>query len=229
VLPLLPAIAASSPIVEGRASGLLDARLEAYRTMSARTPRVTGSVIPETIRSRAEYETRVLAPMYDEIAPCDPTGILRHEWLNSRGAIPRFERGAIEIRLLDVQECPRADVAIAAAVVAVVRALYDERFAPLAQQQAIATESLHRTLLATIRDADEALVHDTPYLRALGIDATRCRAGDAWRARRIAGVTLSGDAQKIIWNTKGPHRLPARGWRRTLLALRRPGQGLPGI
>jgi gamma-glutamyl:cysteine ligase YbdK (ATP-grasp superfamily) len=182
VLPLLPAIAASSPIVEGRASALLDARLEAYRTMSARTPRVTGLVVPETIRSRAEYETRVLAPMYDEIAPCDPAGILRHEWLNSRGAIPRFERGAIEIRLLDVQECPQADVAIAAAVVAVVRALYDERFAPLAQQQAIATESLHRMLIATMRDADDALVDDAPYLRALGIDAARCSAGDAWCA-----------------------------------------------
>ena len=182
VLPLLPAIAASSPIVEGRASGLLDSRLEAYRTMSARTPHVTGCVIPETVQSRAEYEVRVLAPMYDEIAPFDPTAILRHEWLNSRGAIPRFERGAIEIRLLDVQECPQADVAIAAAVIAVVRALYDERFAPLTQQQAITAESLHRTLLATIRDADDALVDDARYLRALGVDAARCRAGDAWRA-----------------------------------------------
>ena len=182
VLPLLPAIAASSPIVEGRPSGLLDARLEACRTMSARTPRVTGLVIPETVRSRAEYEARILAPMYAEIEPCDPSGILRHEWLNSRGAIPRFERGAIEIRLLDVQECPRADVAIAAAVVAVVRALDDERFAPLAQQQAITTGSLHRMLLATIRDAGDALVDDASYLRALGIDAKRCRAGDVWRA-----------------------------------------------
>jgi len=119
--------------------------------------------------------------MYDEIASCDPTGILCHEWLNSRGAIPRFQRGAIEIRLLDVQECPQADVAIAAAVITVVRALYDERFTPLAQQQSIATESLHRMLLATMRDADDALVDDAPYLRALGIDATHCRAGDAWR------------------------------------------------
>src|SRR6185312_6356213 len=114
--------------------------------------------------------------------PCDPTGILRHEWLNSRGAIPRFERGAIEIRLLDVQECPQADAAIAAAVVAVLRALYEERFTPLAQQQAIATESLHRMLLATTREADDALVDDASYLRALGIDAARCHAGDAWRA-----------------------------------------------
>jgi hypothetical protein len=28
----------------------------------------------------------VLAPMYAEIAPYDPAGTLRHEWLNSRGA-----------------------------------------------------------------------------------------------------------------------------------------------
>ncbi|HKU84743.1 MAG TPA: glutamate-cysteine ligase family protein [Casimicrobiaceae bacterium] len=193
VLPLLPAIAASSPIVEGRASGLLDSRLEAYRTMSARTPCVTGCVIPETVRSRAEYGAHVLSPMYDEIAPYDPAGILRHEWLNSRGAIPRFERGAIEMRLLDVQECPQADVAIAAAVIAIVRALCEERLAPVAQQQAIKTESLHRILLATIRDADRALVDDAPYLCALGIDAMRCRAGDAWRSL-LGACARDGDA-----------------------------------
>jgi gamma-glutamyl:cysteine ligase YbdK (ATP-grasp superfamily) len=191
VLPLLPAIAASSPIVEGCASGLQDARLAAYRTMSARTPHVTGRVIPETVRSRAEYEERILAPMYEELAPHDPAGILRHEWLNSRGAIPRFARGAIEIRLVDLQECAQADVAIAAAVIAVVRALYEERFAPLADQQAMTTESLEEILLATMRDADEAVIDDAAYLAALGVDSARCSAGDAWRA--LLGACARGD------------------------------------
>ena len=33
--------------------------------------------------------------------------------MNSRGAIARFDRNAIEIRVIDVQECPKADLAIA--------------------------------------------------------------------------------------------------------------------
>jgi N-acetylglutamate synthase-like GNAT family acetyltransferase len=50
--------------------------------------------------------------MFAQIAPQDPDGNLQEEWLNSRAAIARFERHAIEIRCLDTQEHPRADLAI---------------------------------------------------------------------------------------------------------------------
>ena len=40
VLPILPALAASSPVVEGRLTGLMDTRLEVYRTNSRRVPSV---------------------------------------------------------------------------------------------------------------------------------------------------------------------------------------------
>jgi len=39
--------------------------------------------------------------------------VLQNEWLNSRGAIARFERDTIEIRVLDSQETPAAELAIA--------------------------------------------------------------------------------------------------------------------
>jgi len=182
VLPLLPALAASSPIADGVVTPMLDFRLDAYYAICASTPSVAGDVVPETVGSRAEYDARVLAPMYDEIAPLDPAGVLRHEWLNSRGAIARFDRNAIEIRVIDVQECPLADLSIAAAVINVIRWLYDERSASLADQQALETSRLARILRATIRDADEAIIDDVPYLRALGVGAARCSAADVWRA-----------------------------------------------
>jgi glutamate---cysteine ligase / carboxylate-amine ligase len=181
VLPLVPALAASSPFAEGKADGILDRRLEAYRSICVLTPSVAGEIIPDSIATRAEYEARILAPMYEEIAPHDPAGVLRHEWLNSRGAIPRFDRDAIEIRLVDVQECPLADVAIAAAMASVVRRLYAEESASLAEQQAVETRMLARLLLATIRDADAALVDDIRYLQVLGLPAVACPAGEAWR------------------------------------------------
>ena len=182
VLPLLPALAASSPIADGIPTGLLDYRLEAYRSICSLTPRVVGRVIPDTVGTRQEYEARILAPMYEEIAPHDAAGVLRHEWLNSRGAIPRFDRDAIEIRLVDVQECPFVDVAIAAAIVAVVQSLYSGQTAALADQQAIRTDRLSHLLLATIRDADEAIVDDVAYLRVLGLSGSKCNLRDAWRA-----------------------------------------------
>ena len=182
LLPLLPALAASSPIVEGRTSGLLDYRLDAYRSICAITPSVSGRVVPETIETRVEYEARVLAPMYAEIAPYDPAGTLRHEWLNSRGAIARFDRNAIEIRVIDVQECPEVDLAIAGATAAVVKALYDERFAPLDEQQALATDALEQVLVDTIHDGEQAVIGHRPLLHALGIPDARCSAREAWHA-----------------------------------------------
>jgi glutamate---cysteine ligase / carboxylate-amine ligase len=180
-LPILPAIAASSPIVDGKRSGYLDARVEAYRTAVQRVPSVIGKVIPDTINSRAEYALQVLAPMYRDIAPLDPHGVLQHEWLNARCAIPRFDRNAIEIRVIDVQECPKADLAIAAAATAVVRALYDASWSSLAMQQAIGTDALVKILHACIRDAEAATIDDTAYLRLLGFPDQKCLAGELWR------------------------------------------------
>jgi glutamate---cysteine ligase / carboxylate-amine ligase len=107
--------------------------------------------------------------------------VLCHEWLNSRGAIARFDRNAIEIRVVDAQECPRADLAIAAAAAAVVRALYFERWSTLWQQQAVATGTLQRVLLHTIRRAEDATVDDAQFLDVLGIRARRVRVTEVWR------------------------------------------------
>ena len=194
VLPLLPALAASSPIADGARSGLLDFRLDAYRNICGITPSVAGHVIPETVETRAEYEAKILRPMYMEIAPHDREGILQHEWLNSRGAIARFDRSAIEIRVIDVQECPQADLAIAAATSAVVRSLYDERYAPLDEQQAIDVDVLHGVLVASIRDGDCALVEDVEYLHALGLSASRCSAGEIW-----ASLLGDVDGERAWW------------------------------
>jgi carboxylate-amine ligase len=180
MLPLLPALAASSPIADAAASGLLDFRLDGYRNICSITPSVAGQVIPETVETRAEYDAKILRPMYAEIAPFDPERVLQFEWLNSRGAIARFDRSAIEIRVIDVQECPHVDLAIAAATAAIVKSLYDERYAPLDEQQAVGIDVLHDVLLASIRDADRAIVDDPDYLHALGMPQSRCAASDVW-------------------------------------------------
>jgi hypothetical protein len=176
VLPILPALAASAPIIDGRVTGLLDTRLDVYRTNAQRIPSIAGRIVPEPVFNRRAYERRILQPMYDLVRPHDPAGVLQHEFLNSRGAIARFDRGSIEIRLLDAQECPAADVAVCAAVAEVVRALVDGRWTSLKAQRALATEPLHEILLATIRDADQTVISDRQYLGQFGFPETRCRA-----------------------------------------------------
>ncbi len=179
-LPLLPALAAASPFADGRVSGVLDTRIDCYRNNQRRIPEITGQVIPERIASIDEYHARILEPMYAAVAPYDPQGVLHGEWLNSRGAIARFDRDAIEIRVLDAQESPRADLAVARAVTGLVRALYEERTSSAAVQARLDTGLLAEQFLRCMRDADRARLA-APLRDALGLGREVATAGAAWR------------------------------------------------
>ncbi|MDA1054520.1 MAG: glutamate-cysteine ligase family protein [Planctomycetota bacterium] len=200
LLPLLPALAASSPIIERRASGFCDTRLAVYRTNSKRVPSVSGLVIPEPVFTREAYEREIFAKMYADIAPLDPDGTLQHEWLNSRGAIARFDRNAIEIRVLDIQECPAADLAICRLIIETLRRLIAEEWLNTAAQQAFATERLASILSAVIRDADEAIIDDSDFLWAFGI-STPVTASELWRRLAtplLESTTEFGPAMRVI-------------------------------
>lgn len=181
-LPLLPALAASSPVVEGRPTGTLDNRLVFYRDNARRIPSVSGAIIPEPVYSRAEYEAGILQRIYHDLAPHDPGGVLRHEWVNARGAIARFERNTIEIRILDVQECPAADLALGATVIETLRALSEEAWCGLRRLQEWDGAALQALLAKTIRNADQALIDDPRYTAAFGFpERGRCRARELWQ------------------------------------------------
>lgn len=181
LLPILPALAASSPLVDGRITGICDNRLDVYRRNAAKIPSITGQIIPEQAFSRRDYEHMILAPMYRDIAPHDVDGTLQHEWLNARGAIARFDRQAIEIRVLDVQECPVADLAICAAAVGVLQGLCRNVWTTTSHQQAFPTEVLVKILTNVIRDADEAVIDDASYLQLFGAAECPLKARDLWQ------------------------------------------------
>lgn len=180
LLPLLPALAASSPIVGGKWSPISCYRMEVYRTNAKRVPMMTGLVVPEPVFTRAEYERDILGKLYDDLRPLDPDGVLRHEFANARGAMARFDRGAIEIRVLDIQECPKADIAIADLIIRVVRALVEERWMSYEDQKKVQTEALHRVLLDTIRYADRARIRERSLLSAFGVSQSLLWASDIW-------------------------------------------------
>ena len=181
VLPLIPALAASSPLMEGKITGWKDTRLEVYRTNQERIPSIIGDVIPEDVYSLKEYEERILEPMYRDIAPLDPEGIVSDEWLNSRGAIARFDRNTVEIRLIDTQECASMDMAVAAAVYYLVRGLVEGFFtAPLALRRA-STAMLRGILDRAVRDGGDALIGERDYLGLFGLDSKPRKASLLWR------------------------------------------------
>ena len=180
VLPLIPALAAASPFQDGGVGPALDSRLVAYRENAQRVPSVAGHVVPEAVFSRAQYEDEILGRLYADLAPHDPEGVLRHEWANARGAIARFDRGTIEIRVIDSQECPAADLAVAAAVVSVVRSLAVGRLSERDVSADPSTDSLAKLLDRAIRDGERAVAEEPALLAALGVRRDRLPLGELW-------------------------------------------------
>ena len=180
VLPLLPALCASSPILDGKATGLLDTRLQYYKTNQARIPSLTGKVIPEAVFSKRNYLNTIYERIKTDIAPFDPAGELNPVWVNSRGAIPRFDRGSIEIRVMDIQECPHADLAIASLVIALIKALASEKLVDSEAQMRWKTDALAELLERTIADGGDALIENSEYLEMFGVRTKTATAASLW-------------------------------------------------
>ena len=95
LLPIIPALSASSPILDGP-TGHMDARMEAYLRHQERLPS-DGCVDPRSGAQPEEYYREVFDRSEKPLR-------LRSRWhhgppvANSRGAIARFDRNAIEIR-----------------------------------------------------------------------------------------------------------------------------------
>jgi len=181
VLPLLPALAASSPIADGALTGLADFRLEVYRNNAVRIPSITGLMIPERVYTRADYDKEIFQRMYRDITPFDPDKTLRDEWLNSRGAIARFDRNAIEIRLLDIQECPLADLAIVNLVVDTVKALVNGKWSTFENQKVQDEKDLYPILVNGIENAEDTIIDNSSFLKLFGFDGDAVTAGGLWR------------------------------------------------
>ena len=163
LLPLLPALAASTPILDGKPTGLLDSRLDFYAKNQQRIPSISGDVIPEFIHSQAQYKNDILSPMYRDISAFDTEGILHYEWLNSRAAIPKFEYNAIEIRILDAQECVNADIAIAKAIHAILKD-WHESGSQLHAEKIVATNKLKEVYDQSIKQGLDVCVEDHALL-----------------------------------------------------------------
>lgn len=188
-LPLLPALAASSPVVEGQVTGKLDSRLDFYMQNQKRIPSIIGSVIPERVFTQEDYEQKILQKIYKDIAPSDPDEILQDEWLNSRGAIARFQRNAIEIRVLDIQETVYADFGVISLVVSLVKSLVDEGWMSYEEQQTADENELREVFKGAAEQGFDYKLENPFLLRVFG-EARPAPLRDIWE--RVAERLIQG-------------------------------------
>jgi gamma-glutamyl:cysteine ligase YbdK (ATP-grasp superfamily) len=124
ILPYLVAISASSPIYESKIGDYRDNRLHFYAVNQVAVPSITGDIIPERVHSFEEYKQTTIRQYSEDLAKVNaPKSLLNKEWLNSRGAVIRFCRKAIEIRIMDEQECIKSDVALSCFIRALLRGI----------------------------------------------------------------------------------------------------------
>lgn len=189
LVPYLPALAASSPLVEGELTGAVDNRVHWLLLHQARLPESMARLVPEPLHRYADYKREVLAPMYAAVDRLPEAQALRHEFLNARGAVFKASRASMEVRILDVQECVAMDVAIAwytrRALKDLARHLGELRPAP----QAV----LEADLLAVTREGSRARVQ-APHLPLDG-----ARAADGTLA---ASQVLDWHLQRIQWRVR---------------------------
>ena len=154
ILPYLPALAASSPIFETKKGDYMDNRLHFYSMNQREVPSITGDVIPEHVNSLEEYEKATVNRYSDDLCKLGASRcLLNKKWLNSRGAVIRPDRKAIEIRILDEQECVKSDVALSCFIRAVLRGMMNDETYP-----AISHKILVQNLNHIIKDGLDARV-----------------------------------------------------------------------
>lgn len=180
LLPIIPALSSSSPIFEGQITGFKDSRMEVYKTNQKEIPEMTGKVIPEQVFTKEEYYQKIFKPINEAIKAHDTENILDHHFLNSRGAIARFDRNAIEIRVIDLQECPKADVSIAVLIIEVLKFLVSEELVSLEDQKSWHEDKLFAILNAVIFDAEKAVISNIEYLNLFDL-ASPVETGEIWK------------------------------------------------
>jgi gamma-glutamyl:cysteine ligase YbdK (ATP-grasp superfamily) len=149
----LPAVAASSPIYEGKVGKDTDNRLQFYKINQKEVPSITGDVIPQYVSSLEQYKRDVIGGYSADLARAGADKTLLHrEWVNSRGVIFRFDRKALEVRVMDEQECIKSDVALACFIRAAVRGLIAEN------AELMPHETLVRDFNAVIKDGLNAQI-----------------------------------------------------------------------
>lgn len=179
-LPLIPALTAASPFLEGKITDYRDVRLHFYGENQKRIPSICNGIIPENIFSIMDYHEKILSRIYADIRSHDPDNILQEEWLNSRGAIARFERNAIEIRVMDSQESPLADLGAVGWIVALIRALVFEEWISYDDQKRVSSDLLKLVLEQTIRHGSDGILQERDFLKLFNISKKSMTAHSLW-------------------------------------------------
>jgi gamma-glutamyl:cysteine ligase YbdK (ATP-grasp superfamily) len=184
----LPAISAASPIHDGKLGQYVDNRLWFYKTNQAEVPSIVGDVVPEYVASFRRYREDIIGTYSRDLARAHiGKPLLFKEWVNSRGVIFRFDRAALEIRVLDEQECVKSDVALSCLIRAALRGMMAQ------QPELVSHDILVSDFNSIVRDGLDAMVLHPEGKTAREV----CRY-----LFKLASENANEDEKKYLWLIK---------------------------
>ncbi len=181
VLPLVPAISASSPYVNGARAGALSARLLMLLEGAWNRPEPVGAYIPEVVLDQADYFRIVLEPIARHLVDRGLGDTVDYQAANQRGAVPSFERNVITITVADTQESLASATAVAELTTAVVMAMKEGRWVSNYLQRAWHESDLRTILLDVVRLGSDAIITNRDFLLMFGQLRESATAGELWR------------------------------------------------
>lgn len=168
LLPIIPAIGGASPFIQGIATGFHDSLAHGRSQERMAHPELAGSFIPEGVFSQEDYYRKVFGPMAAVLSSRSQAP-LDHQIENRRGAIALFDQEVIELRVIDMQECATADLAVAGMIGAVLKALVNGRWVSSYLQRAWSEHDLLPIWDDVVRRGDEAVITNSEYLLMFGL------------------------------------------------------------
>ncbi len=181
VIPILPALAASSPWLQGERCGMLDGALMSHLAQGERMPALVGQFVPPSIIGQEEYYRVVLEPIALGMAALEAPHSLDHQALNRHAIVARFDRNSVLVQVADQQECVAADAAIAEITVAVTRAMVEGRWVSNYLQRAWHESDLAAIMKETMRSGGDAVIANKDYLLMFGLLREQATAAELWR------------------------------------------------
>lgn len=182
LLPVIPALTAASPVVDGAPNHVLDNRLLPVDPAQARVPALARPAVPEAAFTEEDYYRIIKAPLAQALAEEGALDLLGHDRTDPRLAVASFDPGTLQLRVADAQESVAANMAVVEMITAVLRALVKGRWVSTYLQRAWHEQDLEQVLMATIRHGDAAEITDLNYMVMFGLMGHEgISAGKLWQ------------------------------------------------
>lgn len=177
-MPLMPALSASSPFVEGARGPAMQCRLAAARDYVGTDPAFASSLVPDPAMGRDQYRNEALAPLQRTLQARGMGSSLQPLDVCGHGLVADFERGLIHICMLDMQECLQADLGVCAGVVAIASHLLHENALPHRALSQWPSARLAELVELTLVDGQGGILRDADFLHAFEFPGKSCRMSE---------------------------------------------------